>query len=425
MRILILSSRSEKHSANLGYNVISALRESGHEVDFNFAGANTVLEKLQNVGNSWFAQQVQRVIDKYTSVRGLPMWKLRGYYEGAGYKFFVGDETKNVYSPKKLLKRLNGKKYDLIITMFFPDFLNMNSVEALCKSQNTPLLFFSIDDYPKTGGCYFCWNCQNYKIDCKYCPAFGGKEFSLAYKNAIHKKRIFSSYNIWIMVNSWMKRTFEQSSIINPNQLLLHSFIIDEDYYKPRNIELCREKLGIPSNKMTILSMRYQSMDRKGCSLAIEALNRLSSKMDSVDRAKLLLITFGDSFEGDVDFDVLDMGFVPTDTLLDIYCASTAFLSPSIGDAGPSTVNQSICCGTPVVAFEIGTAIDVIENGISGYRAAFKDVDDYAHGIESIITLNEQVYIKLRETTREMGLKKNSKKAFVQFIEKKFNKTNR
>lgn len=87
-------------------------------------------------------------------------------------------------------------------------------------------------------------------------------------------------------------------------------------------------------------------------------------------------------------------------------------MSPSIGDAGPSTVNQSICCGTPVVAFEIGTAIDVIENGISGYRAAFKDVDDYAHGIESIITLNEQVYIKLRETTREMGLKKNSKKAF-------------
>ncbi len=75
-----------------------------------------------------------------------------------------------------------------------------------------------------------------------------------------------------------MKRTFEQSSIINPNQLLLHSFIIDEDYYKPRNIELCREKFGIPSNKMTILSMRYQSMDRKGCSLAIEALNRLSSK---------------------------------------------------------------------------------------------------------------------------------------------------
>ena len=93
-------------------------------------------------------------------------------------------------------------------------------------------------------------------------------------------------------------------------------------------------------------------------------------------------------------------------------------MSPSIGDAGPSTVNQSICCGTPVVAFEIGTAIDVIENGISGYRAAFKDVDDYAHGIESIITLNEQVYIKLRETTREMGLKKNSKKHLRNLLKK-------
>lgn len=421
MRILILSSRSESHSANLGKDVCTALREAGHEVDYNFPGADNVLSQQQRVGTSWLGRQMQRVIDKYTTMRNLPMWKLKGYYEGAGYKFFVGNEKRNVYSPSRLLKKI-WDQYDLVIFMFFPDFLNIRTVDVVAESLQCPVLLFSIDDYPVTGGCYYKHECQNYQNDCKSCPAFGGKERSLAYHNALLKKEVYARHNIRIMVNTWMKRSFEKSSLISPSMLLTHSFIIDEDYFKPRNQQECRKRLGVDNQKAIIFSMRYQSMVRKGCSLAFDAIDRFLEGVDKNIRERMVLITFGDKFEGQKNYDIMNMGFVSNDKLLDIYCGSTMFLSPSIRDAGPSTVNQSICCGTPVVAFEIGTAIDVIENGVSGYRAKFKDVEDYSKGIASIAMLDDEAYIHLRETTREMGLKKNSKKAFAAFIEKNFQK---
>ena len=421
MRILILSSRSESHSANLGKDVCTALREAGHEVDFNFPGADIVLRKLQRVGSSWLSRQVQRMIDKYSTMRSLPMWKLKGYYEGAGYKFFVGNENRNVYSPSRLLRKI-GNQYDLVIFMFFPDFLNIRTVDAVAKRLKCPVLLFSIDDYPVTGGCYYKHECQNYKNDCKNCPAFGGHERSLAYHNALMKKDVYARHNIYIMVNSWMNRSFENSSLINPSMLLTHSFIINEDYFKPRNQQECRIRLGVGNQKTVILSMRYESMDRKGSALALEAIDRFLVGVDKTVKETMVLITFGQKYEGHPDYDIMNMGFVSADTLLDIYCCSTMFLSPSTEDAGPSTVNQSICCGTPVVAFEIGTAIDVIENGVSGYRAKYKDVEDYSKGIASIAMLDDETYIHLRETTREMGLKKNSKKAFAAFIEKNFQK---
>lgn len=419
MRILILSSRNEKHSGNFGENVCTALRESGHVVDYNFPGAEKILDRLQNRGNFWIEQQIQRVIDKYTIMRKLPMWKLKGYYEGAGYKFFVGNEYRNVFPPDKLLKKI-GSGYDLVITMFFPDFLNMRTVEAVCKKLKCPVLLFGIDDYPMTGGCYYSNQCGNFSNDCRFCPAFGGKERSIAYNNAMLKKRIFSTYDIRIMVNSWMRRSFEKSSIINPLKLLTHSFIIDEDFYKPRNMDGCRTRLGIAKDKTIVLSMRYHNMERKGCDFAIEAINNFMAGIDKEKAKHMLLITFGVKPNQRINIDTVSFDFVNTDTLIDIYCASTMFLSPSIADAGPSTVNQAICCGTPVVAFEIGTAIDVIENGISGYRAKYKDVDDYSRGIEQIAFLNEEEYSRLRESTREIGVKMNSKKSFVRFIEENF-----
>lgn len=421
MRILILSSRSESHSANLGKDVCTALREAGHEVDYNFPGADNVLSKLQRVGTSWLARQVQRVIDKYTTMRKLPMWKLKGYYEGAGYKFFVGNERRNVYSPSRLLKKI-GSQYDLVIFMFFPDFLNIRTVDAVAGHLKCPVLLFSIDDYPVTGGCYYKHECVNYQNDCKYCPAFGGKKRSLAYRNALLKKQVYARHIIRFMVNTWMKRSFEKSSLIHPSMLLSHSFIIDENHFKPRNQQECKKRLGIDSHKTIILSMRYESMERKGCSLAFAAIDRFLACVDKTVREQMILITFGNMVDGHKDLDVKNMGYVNSDILMDIYCCSTMFLSPSVDDAGPSTVNQSICCGTPVVAFEIGTAIDVIENGVSGYRAKFKDVEDYSKGIASIAMLDDEAYIHLRETTREMGLKKNSKKAFAAFIEKNFQK---
>jgi len=48
-------------------------------------------------------------------------------------------------------------------------------------------------------------------------------------------------------------------------------------------------------------------------------------------------------------------------------------------------INESIMCGTPVVAFDIGVADELIVNGETGYKAKLYDCDDFSAGIYEIL----------------------------------------
>ena len=93
---------------------------------------------------------------------------------------------------------------------------------------------------------------------------------------------------------------------------------------------------------------------------------------------------------------------------------SNVYLSPTVNDAGPSMVNQSLSCGTPVVAFEMGTALDVVKNHGTGYCAELRNVEDFANGIEHIFRMERKDYIEMRDKCRELALSLTSEKAFVE-----------
>ena len=90
------------------------------------------------------------------------------------------------------------------------------------------------------------------------------------------------------------------------------------------------------------------------------------------------------------------------------YQASDIFISASNDDAGPSMINQAIMCGTPVVCYDNGTAIDVIENMASGYKVKPGDKKGLAKGIEAIYNLTHKKYSELRGSCREIAVRHNS-----------------
>lgn len=103
-----------------------------------------------------------------------------------------------------------------------------------------------------------------------------------------------------------------------------------------------------------------------------------------------------------------NQGRVDMDKLVLCYQASDIFISASNDDAGPSMINQAIMCGTPVVCYDNGTAIDVIENMASGYKVKPGDKKGLAKGIEAIYNLTHKKYSELRGSCREIAVRHNS-----------------
>jgi len=70
-------------------------------------------------------------------------------------------------------------------------------------------------------------------------------------------------------------------------------------------------------------------------------------------------------------------------TSLWLYCIPhvDVFVAPSIEENFAATVFESLSCGTPAVAFDIGGMPDMITHKGNGYLATPFEVDDLAKGI--------------------------------------------
>jgi glycosyltransferase involved in cell wall biosynthesis len=64
-----------------------------------------------------------------------------------------------------------------------------------------------------------------------------------------------------------------------------------------------------------------------------------------------------------------------------LYSAADVLVAPSMQENLSNTVMESLACGTPVVAFDIGGMPDMIDHQKSGYLAVPFDHIDLAKGI--------------------------------------------
>ena len=123
---------------------------------------------------------------------------------------------------------------------------------------------------------------------------------------------------------------------------------------------------------------------------------------------RVLLLIAGSGFDKKdlLPFEYYDLGQVDNHLgIASAYQAADIFACPSIEDSGPSMINQSLMCGTPVVSFEMGVALDLILNGKTGYRAKLKDSQDLANGMCSILNMPDAEYEEMANNCRKLALK--------------------
>ena len=159
--------------------------------------------------------------------------------------------------------------------------------------------------------------------------------------------------------------------------------------------------------------------ERKGMSYMIEALNIAYERMTEGERQITMLLAIGnegDKIKGQLKLDYKWLGYISVDSLPEFYSVSNVFVCSSINDAGPSMLKQSLACGTPLVAFEMGAALDVLVGQNTGISVKLRDSQGLAEGILTMLRMPKEDYDTLRKYCRDYVLTNNSRESFVKQV---------
>lgn len=173
---------------------------------------------------------------------------------------------------------------------------------------------------------------------------------------------------------------------------------IDTLRWQPIPQVLAREMLGLPPDVPLLLfgALGGGSDPRKGFDLLQDALRHLR---DAPQVKGLELLVFGQlapENPPDFGFPLHYVGHLHDDlSLRALYSAANMLILPSRQDNLPNTGVESLACGTPVVAFDVGGLPDIVRHQQTGYLAKAFDTEDLAKGI--IWVLNHAHSAELRK----------------------------
>jgi glycosyltransferase involved in cell wall biosynthesis len=327
------------------------------------------------------------------------------------YHFHTIDERKVLYRTKRILRK-SKMKPDAIIVFFAKDFINAKNIYELNAKTKAPVYWMFYDSAPLTGGCHYFWDCTGYQNECGKCPGlFSSDPNDMTHQNLLYKKKYLDKTDIRIVVASEWQFVHAKKSFLFKDRTISKLFIaIDPNVFKPVSKENARPKLGIPNEKKVIFfGSSYIEQERKGMSYLISACRRLKKMIENTPLdSNVLLLVAGNGADKVINyfpFECRNLGVLNNNYgIAGAFQASDIFVCPSIEDAGPSMVNQSLMCGTPVVSFAQGVSLDLVITNKTGYRAKLKDEEDLAQGLYMILNLSNEEYCNMKNNCREMAM---------------------
>jgi glycosyltransferase involved in cell wall biosynthesis len=269
-------------------------------------------------------------------------------------------------------------------------FFNFRSIRKLVKL-NKPIIVIMHDMWPITGGCHYSFTCEKYVTVCNDCQMFQGqKKNDLSFKGFNKKLEIYSKFNnlYFVSPSQWLYDCAKKSFLLKDKPIFYIPNAIDNKLFKPFDKNVAKNILNIDVND-TVIAFGAMKVDNpyKGWSYLQKALEILKQKNNLKN---VTILIFGSAHNkkmaDEIPFKTYFMGRLSDDYSINLaYNAADVFVVPSLADNQPTTVVESMCCGTPVVGFNVGGIPDMISHKKNGYLAKYLDAEDVANGIKFCI----------------------------------------
>ena len=273
---------------------------------------------------------------------------------------------------------------DVINLHWTSGMLDFENLVATFKGKNIVWTLHDMNSF--TGGCHYNQGCQKFKTGCGNCPLLNsGIENDLSKRIFSIKEKSYKNLDIQIVTPSkWLGETAQESFLFSKFVVDVIPYGLPTDIFAAGSKDDIKKKIGIPPQyKVILFGADNVGNERKGFVYLLKALEKLKTKDD------FILATFGNlpsEIKLNGKFKVITFGSISGENeLAMIYNAADVFVLPSLEDNLPNTVLESLSCGTPVVAFNIGGIPDMIRHKKTGYLAEYKNPQSLAEGISWII----------------------------------------
>ncbi|MCB9772384.1 MAG: glycosyltransferase [Candidatus Omnitrophica bacterium] len=299
---------------------------------------------------------------------------------------FYPKKKNNIFSPSIIPTFLNAtikKSTPEIIHLQWINYA-MVQIEQIAKIKS-PIVWTLHDSWAFTGGCHLPFDCTNYENVCGTCPELGSQNPNdLSHDIWLRKNTAYKNLNIHVVCPShWLAKRARASSLFQGKTIHIIPNGIDTKIYKPANMETSRTNLNLPQNKKLIFigAMHIDKDQNKGFHL----LRPILDKMNAQGMNDIEFIIIGSKKKGREIIGAYPFNFLGIlkneNTIAAAYTAANVTLLLSRQENLPYTLIESLACGTPAVAFNVGGIPEIIDHLKNGYCAEPYDINDILKGL--------------------------------------------
>lgn len=285
-------------------------------------------------------------------------------------------------------------------------FLDLRELRKIDK----PIVWTLHDSWPFCGVCHYFLDCEEYQRECGKCPQLGSNDAEdLSHKVWKAKQRIYEGLDLHIVTPSqWLADCARKSGLFKGLDIRVIPNCLDTESFRPMGKDEMEETVkGTENEAVKQVVGKYLSAEGSDapCILygavnaltdKIKGLEYLISALKELDAHGFCanLVVFGvEQSDLPLSFSHISVDFVgfihDASVMAVLYNLSDITVVPSQSENLSYVCMESLACGTPVVAFDVGGIPDMVEHKKNGYLAKRGDSGDLAHGIEWCLKNNE------------------------------------
>ena len=365
MKILHLSKMDSGGGAADGFvRIHRALLAEGHE-----SVAYVIKQKRHDVPAMVDARKLLGPFQKLAWGLGRVWAKLRRLHLKPVGVYDFEAEANFPAGPIICDARARSEKWDLVIVHWSGAYVRPETIQEVAGALGARVALWQVDMAHATGGCHSNLGCQKYQTGCGACPLLSSSDpQDISSVQAKRRAQLWKELDVAVLAPSgWSSRQAKESFTLGGRELRTFPIPLDLAVLKPaKDQSAVRREIGLPlEGRIVLVRALDPRLVFKGFGLFLEALKQLDEQSVALHVAVIGDRGFLPGGFRHVTF--TELGPQRGDAALArAYQAADFFVSPSTNETGPMMAGEAMACGRPLIAYPIGIAPDLIEQGRNG-----------------------------------------------------------